>query len=58
MLSDANKAFLAPLLRVDPVSTFSGDAKKHEQAFLAPLAGKALVKKNLVGHVHGNVYVW
>ena len=47
-------AFLVPLLgSTNP----SGDAKKHQQAFLAPLPGKALVKKNLLGDVHDNKHV-
>jgi hypothetical protein len=39
--------FLAPLLMVDPLSTLGGDAKKCQQAFLAPLPGKANDNKYL-----------
>jgi hypothetical protein len=42
VLGNANSlAFLALLLRVDPVPTLGGDAKKCQQAFLAMLPGKA-----------------
>ena len=57
---DAKKrkqAFLAPLPGMDSNPILSGDAKKCQQAFLAPLPGKALVKKNLVGHVHNFMHL-
>ena len=39
---------------MDPKSVSSGDAKKCQQAFLAPLPGKAL-EKNLVGYEHSSI---
>ena len=57
---DAKKyqqAFLAPLSGMDSISILGDCAKKCQQAFLASLPGKALVKKNLVGHVHDHMHV-
>jgi hypothetical protein len=48
VLGNANSStFLVPLLRVDLVPTLGGDAKKCQQAFLAPLLGKANDNKYL-----------
>jgi hypothetical protein len=43
------------LLEMGVIPISSNNVKKCQQAFLASLPGKALVKRNLVGHVHGNV---
>ena len=47
--------FLGGVVKIYP--NLSDGAKKCQQAFLAPLPGKALVKKNLVGHVHNVMHV-
>jgi hypothetical protein len=59
--SDAKEcqpAFLAPLPGIYSISILGSDVKKCQHAFLAPLPGKTLVKKNIVGHDHGNMHVW
>ena len=44
-----------PLPEMDSISILGSDAKKCQQEFLTPLPGKALVKKNLVGHDHDHM---
>jgi hypothetical protein len=41
LLGDASTVFLTPLLGMGPKLVLSSDAKKCQQAFLAPLPGKA-----------------
>jgi hypothetical protein len=44
MFRNIVKAFLAPLPRMDYISILGNCVKKYQQAFLAPLLRKALVK--------------